>query len=86
MSETKFTPGPLETYDTSTSWVIRGGPDHHRIAEGMRKDDAILFAASPELYEALKKALDQSGCDGDLCAYAWHDEARAAIAKAEGKE
>jgi hypothetical protein len=44
---------------------------------------ARLEAAAPELLEALKVALRDSGCDGDLCMYQWHEQARAAIAKVE---
>jgi len=99
MSETRFTPGPWweesDTYQVPRIWARfpDGSPCDVACAEGdgsipfeERRANARLIAAAPELYEALKKALDQSGCDGDLCAYAWHDEARAAIAKAEGKE
>lgn len=46
--------------------------------------NAHLIASAPGLLEALKFALRESGCDGDLCAHEWHDRARAAIAKAEG--
>ena len=44
-----------------------------------------LVAAAPELLDVLKAALQQVGCDGDLCLYQWHEDARAAIAKAEGR-
>jgi hypothetical protein len=50
-----------------------------------RERRARLIAAAPDLLEALKKALNESGCDGDLCAHRWHDVARSAIAKAEGR-
>lgn len=46
---------------------------------------ASLTEAAPELLAALKAALEASGCDGDLCAYPWHEAARQAIAKAEGR-
>lgn len=58
-------------------------PDVDLIAE--RDANARLIAAAPELLAALKAALDESGCDGDLCMYQWHDAARAAIKKAEGE-
>lgn len=35
------------------------------------------------LVEALQFALRESGCDGDLCNYRWHEKARAALALAE---
>jgi hypothetical protein len=47
--------------------------------------DARLIAAAPELLAALKSALQASGCDGDLCLHEWHDQARAAVAKAEAR-
>lgn len=39
--------------------------------------------AHEALVKALKEALEQALCDGDLCAYDWHDKAREAIALAE---
>ena len=36
-----------------------------------------------ELKEVLEFALAQSGCDGDLCNYQWHEKARNAISKLE---
>lgn len=33
-----------------------------------------------ELVRILQVALDQTGCDGDLCAYAWHEDARTVLA------
>jgi len=38
------------------------------------------FAAE---HEALKRALADSGCDGDLCTHFWHDRAREALAAVE---
>jgi len=35
------------------------------------------------LVEALQLALRESGCDGDLCNYRWHEKARAALAAIE---
>jgi hypothetical protein len=35
------------------------------------------------LVEALQLALRESGCDGDLCNYRWHEKARSALALAE---
>jgi len=48
--------------------------------------DAQKCKAADDLLKALKKALHDSGCDGDLCSRQWHENARAAIAKAEGGE
>jgi len=45
--------------------------------------NAHLITAAPDLLDVLIEALEQTGCDGDLCGYAWHEKARAAIAKAQ---
>ena len=45
-------------------------------------DDAKLICAAPDLLAALQKALNESGCDGDLCCHEWHEAARSAISKA----
>ena len=47
--------------------------------------DARLIAAAPDLLAALQKALNESGCDGDLCCHEWHEASRSAISKATGK-
>ena len=44
--------------------------------------DWKLLKAAPDLLEALKQALAESGCDGDLCAHRWHEVARDALSKA----
>ena len=53
-----FTPGPLSAYDTSTGWTIRGGPQNQRTADGLRKGDAHLYAAAPDLLELAKLGLE----------------------------
>lgn len=53
-------------------------------AVAIQEANANLIAAAPELLAALEKALRDSGCDGDLCTRQWHEDARAAIAKATG--
>lgn len=40
----------------------------------------IVMLALLDCVEALQKALRDSGCDGDLCAYEWHERARHALA------
>jgi hypothetical protein len=87
----KHTPGP---------WMVEGGgfvggpvgygricQFWNKFEEDFRNADANarLIAAAPELLRVLKAALYQTGCDGDLCGYVWHEEAREIIAKAEGK-
>ena len=45
-----------------------------------------LHRAAGELLAVLKAALKQSDCDGDLCMYSWHEDARTAIAKVEERQ
>ena len=57
-----------------TGWVATVHPEF-----------VALLTAAPDLADALECALRESGCDGDLCAYAWHEHARAALRKAGRK-
>ena len=43
--------------------------------------DAYLIAQAAALVRILQEALAESGCDGDLCAHRWHEEARAVIGR-----
>lgn len=36
----------------------------------------LLERNNGRLREVLKEALEQTGCDGDLCNYRWHEKAR----------
>lgn len=45
-----------------------------------------LIQAAPEMLEIMKKHLHESGCDGDLCSRAWHEEFRTIIRKVEQGE
>ena len=56
------------------------------IARLVEWNNAPLLAAALDLLIAGKHALADSGCDGDLCAHTWHEEMRAAIAKAEAND
>jgi hypothetical protein len=38
------------------------------------QSNARLIAKAPEMLDLLKKHLRESGCDGDLCSRAWHEE------------
>lgn len=82
---------------TPTPWFEDGNGIHSKdgfggavaIATGLSAHQNIINAAfivravnaHEALVKSLKKALDQALCDGDLCAYAWHDEAREALAR-----
>lgn len=50
----------------------------------VRKAHVIAFA--PDVARVLQQALDESGCDGDLCAHRWHEAARAVLAKHRGDD
>lgn len=39
-----------------------------------------------ELADVLRAALLESGCDGDLCARAWHEDARRVLTRLDGQE
>ena len=52
-------------------------------ASSLNEDDARLIAAAPELLEALKSALQTAEFERHPHR-GWQDEAKAAIAKAEG--
>lgn len=39
----------------------------------------LLERNNGRLREVLKEALEQTGCDGDLCNYRWHEKARALL-------
>ncbi len=93
----KHTPGPwtllgseIRSSDRGVALIkwehARYGDPARGAVEAEDRANACLIAAAPELLEACKEALRQSCCDGDLCAYGWHDLARAAIQKAEGAE
>ncbi len=58
-------------------------PEDEAIA--IQEANGKLIAAAPDLLAVLKEAIAESGCDGDLCMHRWHDTARTAIAKAEGR-
>ena len=91
MSKPTFTPGQWtarEMYecdeDEPSHWTVDGTFTVHGDDEDhLNEPDAHLIAAAPDLYAALEKAL--GGCDGDLCMHLWHDDARAALAKARGE-
>lgn len=75
--------GPLDDYDNDfLGWEIVGPPESQR-GQFERGADARLIAAAPEMYEALvslfgAEFLEDTGP-------AWN-QARAALAKAEGRQ
>lgn len=85
-----FTPGPWAVCADNASSafghsVVAG---EGLIAERLDRDDARLIAAAPELLDALKRVMasehSNAGGGRECCCVA-HENARAAIAKAEGK-
>lgn len=95
MNDTKHTPGPWlvrQIHDEQVDVVKGDFPKGHAIATISTWGDAELIAnahliaAAPELLAACEQALRESGCDGDLCGWNWHDIMRAAIAKATSTE
>jgi len=61
--------------------MVAEGCQGHTEANAALAELARRAEAAPDLLAALRMALEESGCDGDLCAHQWHDAARAAIAK-----
>lgn len=66
--------------------VLDNGRSRRRVAVCEREADARLIAALPELLSALKAMLTHMGMDEDEWNKPTFDQARAAIAKAEGQE
>ena len=83
MSEPKFSRGPWRV----NSSIVRN--DFGYIAQVYRhnlKADAALIAAAPKLYEALKSIFDAGEAGTAAYLDRFHEAARAALAKAEGRE
>ena len=89
----KHTPGPWSAdWDDNGQWYVNvgglsvsGNALRGDSGDCVESANAHLIAAAPDLLTVLKAALDQTGCDGDLCGYVWHEEAREIIARAEGR-
>lgn len=90
----QYTPGPWVVFEETGQYPgIDSSVGHSVVLWGSNEDDggirgrtpaeetanAKLIAAAPQLAEALQRALRDSGCDGDLCNRAWHDDARRAL-------
>ena len=95
MGEAKFTPGEwYAAFSPHWGWCVKFG-EKFLTVRMRREDDAVLCAAAPEMYEALKAVIDFPAEDidavGDIELFtmtvtgAMLKNARAAIAKAEGR-
>jgi hypothetical protein len=87
------TPGPWHITDEGSQIVVQTFSDHptgtlariYRVDE-LAYSDARLISAAPELLEALQMLLPQEPREADSYDRAMWENARAAIAKAIGKE
>ena len=84
--QTSYTPGPWEVFETHTGHYVLDSAEQAVVCQIEwcleAEANARLIAAAPELLSVLKRLCSKAGacCDGG----AWR-EARAAIAKAEGR-
>jgi hypothetical protein len=87
----KHTPGPWkqDTLGRTTVWAPGAGKNAVAVCQGLERDENIanarLIAAAPELYAALRDALDalKTGT-AESAAAVLIDAGRAALAKVEG--
>ena len=56
--------------------IWEGGKGYTGIGLVHDEKDARLIVKAPDMYAAMKRALVESGCDGDLCSHYWHEEFR----------
>jgi len=61
-------------------WDLRQKVD---LIESANNDAIRILDLNHRLIECLKQALAQTGCDGDLCLYKWHEEARSLITEVD---
>ena len=96
MTETKWTPGPFRLVVEAHQWTIapqsKPADEVYGVACYESPDlitdeevsNGILFAAAPDLYDALDRVVD-----GEFASeqewVKWRDEARKALAKARGE-
>lgn len=87
---TGHTPGPWETSEVQGTWDVcrAGGGDMIADLTGNPRGevDALLIASAPDLLEACRRLVGISWSQGSLAFDNAVEQARAAIAKAEGKE
>lgn len=55
-------------------WDLRQKLD---LIESANNDAVRILDLNHRLVQCLNEALEQTGCDGDLCLYRWHETARA---------
>lgn len=60
-------------------WDMRQKLD---LIESANSDAIRILELNRRLIDCLKEALGQTGCDGDLCLYRWHETARQILAEA----
>ena len=84
----KHTPGPWYTTSTEESrqGLISAEVSGVNVAVSYDPKDAHIIAAAPEMLEALTDLVGGCGKEGDLLSDAAFAAARAAIAKAEGRD
>jgi hypothetical protein len=95
----EYTPGPWDEIAQSIigSWKIRKdvGKTYLHIGEALKKNDALLMAAAPEMYEALRwllhlcSGISKSGDECHVTQEEWNeawDSAIKAIEKAESSK
>lgn len=61
-------------------WDLRQKVD---LIESANADAIRILDLNFRLVKCLKEALAQTGCDGDLCLYQWHETARRLIAEVD---
>lgn len=60
-------------------WDMRQKLD---LIESANSDAVRILDLNHRMVECLNEALAQTGCDGDLCLYRWHETARLLVAEA----
>jgi hypothetical protein len=92
--ETKFTPGPWVLYadlpSANPNWHIVTSANKQRVLANVHIEpgnatdeaNALMIAAAPDMYEALKAAVEAEGPFGTDARPAWFNAACAALSKA----
>lgn len=81
--------GSWEKLTTAAAAIWNKPIDEIKESFRPEKDKYQLYCARVEaldrMPDILKEALAQTGCDGDLCLYRWHEKARQELNKMEGR-